>query len=198
MARITFEDKNKFAGQPFNELKATEVNEIKNSVNALYDGEGGYAVVEELPDTIPVGTQLLYNGTMWRGLLEGESSLTAGTPIPTRGYWDVVFRLSFNLDTEEIISQSLIRDEYSMNSVTVMEGPPFDITIESPNDWIDLIFEINVTSISSDEINCFISGFLYLLLDSKKLVVTADYGGSEFDGITTLTAGIKIYPPPAE
>jgi len=36
MAKITFEDKNYFAGQPFNQLKDSEVNEIKTSVNALY------------------------------------------------------------------------------------------------------------------------------------------------------------------
>ncbi len=86
MAKITFEDKNAFAGQPFNQLKAAEVNEIKASVNALYDGVAGYLVVTELPATIPQGVQLLYNGTMYRGLLEGESSLAAGTPWPVKGY----------------------------------------------------------------------------------------------------------------
>jgi hypothetical protein len=89
MAKITFEDKNAFTGQPFNQLKAAEVNEIKASVNALYDGAGAYAVVTELPETIPPGVQLLYNGTMWRGVLEGESSLAAGTPWPVKGYKEV-------------------------------------------------------------------------------------------------------------
>jgi hypothetical protein len=86
MAKITFTDKNKFAGQPLNQLTDANVNEIKASVNALYDGAGAYAVVTELPATIPPGVQLLYNGTMWRGLLEGESSLAAGTPWPVKGY----------------------------------------------------------------------------------------------------------------
>jgi hypothetical protein len=89
MAKITFEDKNKFAGQPLNQLTDANVTEIKTSVNALYgadDNPLGYVDVTELPATIPPGVQLLYNGTMWRGLLEGESSLAAGTPWPVKGF----------------------------------------------------------------------------------------------------------------
>jgi hypothetical protein len=111
MAKITFEDKNKFAGQPFNQLKDSEVNEIKASVNALYDGAGGYAVVTELPATIPVGVQLLYNGTMWRGLLEGESSLAAGTPWPVKGYKDFVFFMA--AEYGEVSEFTVIKDDWN-------------------------------------------------------------------------------------
>jgi len=48
--------------------------------------ESAYMVVAELPATIPTGKQVLYNGTMWRGIVEGESSLPAGTPWPVKGY----------------------------------------------------------------------------------------------------------------
>ncbi len=102
MAKITFEDKNAFAGQPFNQLKAAEVNEIKESVNALYDGVAGYLVVTELPATIPQGVQLLYNGTMYRRLLEGESSLAAGTPWPVKGYKEYEALVTQSLSNEPV------------------------------------------------------------------------------------------------
>lgn len=45
-----------------------------------------YTIVEELPETIDSETILLYNGILWRGLKEGESTLPTGTPWPTIGY----------------------------------------------------------------------------------------------------------------
>jgi hypothetical protein len=56
--------------------------------------ELGYAVVDELPETIADGALVLYNGTLWRGLLAGESSLPAGTPWPVKGYKEYVVKLS--------------------------------------------------------------------------------------------------------
>lgn len=41
-----------------------------------------YDIVTELPELITDNRFKLYNGTLWRGLLEGESSLPAGTPRP--------------------------------------------------------------------------------------------------------------------
>jgi hypothetical protein len=114
MAKITFEDKNYFAGQPFNQLKDSEVNEIKDSVNALYGTDNnalGYAVVTELPATIPIGVQLLYNGTMWRGLLEGESSLAAGTPWPVKGYKEWIAELSQQSSNAPII-EKIFKDTF--------------------------------------------------------------------------------------
>jgi hypothetical protein len=64
-----------------------------------------YQVVDtlaELPASIPVGVQILTrdSGTMWRGLVTGESSLPAGTPWPVKGYKEFsgVFRTSPDIE----------------------------------------------------------------------------------------------------
>ncbi len=45
-----------------------------------------YLVMDELPETIDSGELILYNGTIWRGVEQGESSLSTGTPWPIKGY----------------------------------------------------------------------------------------------------------------
>jgi hypothetical protein len=53
-----------------------------------------FPVVAELPASIDEGQLVLYNGTMWRGLVAGESSLAAGTPWPVKGYKEFNFFMS--------------------------------------------------------------------------------------------------------
>ena len=50
-----------------------------------------YHIVSSLPASIQPGQLVLFQGKLWRGLLPGESSLPAGMPIPTCGYWSSVF-----------------------------------------------------------------------------------------------------------
>jgi len=47
-------------------------------------------VAETLPDMIMPGMLVIFNNTLWRGLLAGESSLPAGTPWPIKGYKELV------------------------------------------------------------------------------------------------------------
>lgn len=42
--------------------------------------------VDSLPETIPPGQLLIFEGELWYGLSEGASSLPAGTPWPAKGY----------------------------------------------------------------------------------------------------------------
>ncbi len=60
--------------------RVEKINEMLSSASPAY------TVVTVLPASLPVGTQVLFNGTMYRGLLAGESSLPAGTPWPVKGY----------------------------------------------------------------------------------------------------------------
>lgn len=52
-----------------------------------------YEVVTAMPTTIPLGKLVLYNGTLWRGLKSGESTLAEGTPFPVKGYKEIVIEL---------------------------------------------------------------------------------------------------------
>ena len=49
-----------------------------------------YEVVTSMPTTIPLGKLVLYNGTLWRGLKSGESTLAEGTPWPVSGFKECV------------------------------------------------------------------------------------------------------------
>ncbi len=195
MAKITFEDKNKFAGQPFNGLKATEVNEIKESVNAIYDAmfdaEGrplGYAVVAELPDTIPEGTQLLYNGTMWRGLLEGESSLDAGTPWPVRGYKLIVQEVTTQDGSGLSLGDTIINDfGLNIDFVRVDKGH----FVSENFDFNDSLIIINGNAKGGTFGNITYNkeeGFIATWSGLPMSDLTFEFGG---------TISITQYPPPA-
>ncbi len=187
MAKITFEDKNKFAGQPFNQLKAAEVNEIKESVNALYDGVAGYLVVTELPATIPQGVQLLYNGTMYRGLLEGESSLAAGTPWPVKGYKEFALYVEANFDDETVSVENLISN--TMGLVYELQEPPTSILIEE-FPFLERIL-INIDVFSYDVVGA--SRAIEKSGNDLIILATPNTGATDFN-ITT-SVSVKLYPP---
>jgi len=189
MAKITFEDKNYFAGQPFNQLKDSEVNEIKTSVNALYGTDNnalGYAVVTELPATIPIGVQLLYNGTMWRGLLEGESSLAAGTPWPVKGYKEY----DANIRREELVTVSEIVKINTADISISLEDAGYVLFItscENVNYFNDFILTAMVYDVGEAiGIPC---GF-----HREELNITLLFEQSA-DEIELIEISIKLYPP---
>jgi hypothetical protein len=66
-------------------LTALDGSALVGVPNQSYQVVDGIA---DLPASIPVGVQILTrdSGTMWRGLVAGESSLPAGTPWPVKGY----------------------------------------------------------------------------------------------------------------
>jgi hypothetical protein len=67
---------------------------VKNFMESSNTPKPAYTVVQSLPESIPVGQQVLYNGTMYRGLLLGESSLPVGTPWPIEGFKEYIAELS--------------------------------------------------------------------------------------------------------
>jgi hypothetical protein len=79
-----------------------------------------YTMVDSLPASIPYGHQVLYNGTMWRGLVEGESTLPAGTPWPVKGYLSIQTNILGNISG--IVSTDIpvisINDTTTANSIT--------------------------------------------------------------------------------
>ena len=58
-----------------------------------------YEIVTTMPTTIPLGKLVLYNGTLWRGLKTGESTLAEGTPFPVKGYKECSFSFWYNNPT---------------------------------------------------------------------------------------------------
>jgi hypothetical protein len=75
-------------------------------------GLPAYRVVTELPETLAVGDVVLFNGTTWRGLLAGESSLPTGTPWPVKGYkeWSGVV----TVDGATVVTNNIIKSDFDV------------------------------------------------------------------------------------
>jgi len=151
----------------------------------------GYEVVTELPELIEIGELKLYNGTMWRGLLEGESSLPAGTPWPVKGYKEldlVMFYSSFDLMAN--VANFKINDIGSF-AIDVVDASGFR-----------LVFADNFQVINQSNIALNLDNGLYYISQivdfAHRLICTLfDFEGIfflEFEG--NININIKIYPPP--
>ena len=51
-------------------------------------------VVDVLPELLPSGELVIFDGELWHGLAEGASSLPAGTPWPAKGYKSFIATLT--------------------------------------------------------------------------------------------------------
>jgi hypothetical protein len=71
-------------------LRVDKLNEnLKSISESIPVIEPTYEVVSQLPASIPAGKIVLFNKTLWRGLLPGESSLPAETPWPVKGFKEI-------------------------------------------------------------------------------------------------------------
>jgi len=90
--------------------------------------EPKYTSESLLPSTIDNGELILYNGELWRGLLEGESSLSAGTPWPVKGYKQWVAEV--NLDLGAVLSTVVINNSLG-NVVFTKSGAVYRASLSS-------------------------------------------------------------------
>ena len=102
------------AGQVQTEAKMVDLIDSCYNDSVMPDA---YEVVTTMPTTIPLGKLVLYNGTLWRGLKTGESTLAEGTPIPTRGYWEQAYKITQDAENDMILTP--IKDELSIGELTL-------------------------------------------------------------------------------
>lgn len=68
-----------------------KINELNEDDKNVFRNLGiGYSIVSVLPEIISPNILLMYNGELYRGILDGESSLPVGTPIPICGYREYI------------------------------------------------------------------------------------------------------------
>ena len=148
----------------------------------------GYITATELPTTIADGVVLLYNGTMWRGLATGESSLPAGTPWPVKGYKEACFEYAVNTDDEILSNYSVIRDEETGLSLSYIEGSVLQMVGLNPL----CLPKLEISGFGLDSTTSIIFGLtdfgegIYCLFTHSIYVVA----------IHNVRTTIKIYPPP--
>ena len=110
-----------------------------------------YEIVTTMPTTIPLGKLVLYNGTLWRGLKTGESTLAEGTPFPVKGYKECSFSFWYNNPTVIVnVRKNDIKDltneelENLLRTSPLMTDNTSEITISSTSDdytFINFNFE---------------------------------------------------------
>jgi len=119
MAKITFTDKidnqiSALANQY--KVSASDMNEIKNSINALYDAQGGFAFYE---DTATTTTPINLSVDTWTDLTNnkaGSSTFTSHKPSYVTGdLWDSANNV---IDLSEIPEGKivLIRNDFDVTS----------------------------------------------------------------------------------
>lgn len=119
MAKITFTNKtdNTTSGlADIYKIKAADVNEIKTSVNALYDTLGGFAYYEDAATT---GTPINLTAATWTDLTNdkaGSGTLTTYKPSYVTGdLWDSATN-TIDLDEIPVGSVVLVRNDYDITT----------------------------------------------------------------------------------
>ena len=149
-----------------------------------------YEMVDSLPESIPYGHQVLYNGTMWRGLVEGESSLPAGTPWPVKGYKEIIYNSLSNSNPIKNDFPQAIKSIVD-NEIRINLGEPYAPTVDHTYGVLssDRI-QGPGTAATSRGINPTSNGIIVELNDFSGTQITSLLenfnGGFQF----------RIYPPP--
>ncbi len=93
-----------------------KISELDNdSIDALASLGLGYVVFNNLPDSIKQGLIVLHNNQLWRGLLNGESSLPAGTPWPIKGFYEYLVVCSFEILSGDVVINFTSKNDFSQD-----------------------------------------------------------------------------------
>ena len=155
-------------------------------------------ILTTLPEVVPAGAEFYYNGTKWRGLGAGETSLPEGTPWPVKGYKELSLYFSGNgsfIGVTKVVNNEL--------GVIINTDDTFDI-----NQGVAIL--IQSSQIQNYDSNVvFGNSISYLNIDDE--VVENAYAEGIIDGVAiifesaeTFSRGviasaipitIRIYPP---
>jgi hypothetical protein len=160
--------------------------------------------IADLPASIPVGVQILTrdSGTMWRGLVAGESSLPAGTPWPVKGYKLVSLKLTFTASPAGVDFEYINNDGFEVAVSLEGTGTYFIEPTTQENQFTDRTsFHISPTFVYNQQLT---GGGIQVEDISNEVIVFTSRNNSgvltnlESDaniGIQTYFAEIRIYPP---
>jgi hypothetical protein len=166
-------------------LTALDGSALVGVPNQLYQVVDGIA---DLPASIPVGVQILTrdSGTMWRGLVAGESSLPAGTPWPVKGYKEV-FGSYLTITKSDYIGV--------LTDVIGDVGELITISIPGITSISESQYNILVTLGRIDN-NVFSIGAKFSAPAGNVFAInSSDSDGAVDSSITTPFYTIRIYPP---
>jgi len=152
------------------------------------DGFGFNYAIPTPPNTPPsyIAPEMLvlFNGTLWRGLLEGESSLPAGTPWPVKGYKELT----------QYVTQTPAGFAYVREFVNDF-GQPLDFVREGVGTFSSVLWDFLNTDFVFHGIAP--NGGVFSASPEDGAFATNDGGGNVTDGVFEFGGVIiiKQYPP---
>lgn len=153
MAKITFTDKTDNSTSALADIykvTAANVNEIKTSVNAIYDTLGGFAFYE---DATTSGTPINLAADTWTDLTNdkaGSGTLTTYKPSYVTGdLWDSATN-TIDLDEVPVGSVVLVRNDYDIT--TGAANTRMDSRLYFPDTNKSVEFAHDLISSSGDEV----------------------------------------------
>ncbi len=153
MAKITFTDKTDNSTSALADIykvTASNVNEIKTSVNGLYDTLGGFAFYE---DATTSGTPINLSADTWTDLTNdkaGSGTLTTYKPSYVTGdLWDSATN-TIDLDEIPVGSVVLVRNDYDIT--TGAANTRMDSRLYFPDTNKSVEFAHDLISSSGDEV----------------------------------------------
>ncbi len=153
MAKITFTDKTDNSTSALADIykvTAANVNEIKTSVNALYDTVGGFAFYE---DATTSGTPINLTADTWTDLTNdkaGSGTLTTYKPSYITGdLWDSATN-TIDLDEIPVGSVVLVRNDYDITAGAA--NTRMDSRLYFPDTSKSVEFAHDLISSSGDEV----------------------------------------------
>jgi len=153
MAKITFTDKTDNSTSALADIykvTAANVNEIKTSVNGLYDTLGGFAFYE---DATTSGTPINLSADTWTDLTNdkaGSGTLTTYKPSYVTGdLWDTATN-TIDLDEIPVGSVVLVRNDYDIT--TGAANTRMDSRLYFPDTNKSVEFAHDLISSSGDEV----------------------------------------------
>lgn len=153
MAKITFTDKTDNSTSALADIykvTAANVNEIKTSVNAIYDTLGGFAFYE---DATTSGTPINLAANTWTDLTNdkaGSGTLTTYKPSYVTGdLWDSATN-TIDLDEVPVGSVVLVRNDYDIT--TGAANTRMDSRLYFPDTNKSVEFAHDLISSSGDEV----------------------------------------------
>jgi hypothetical protein len=182
-------------------LSSYTTEEMKEMIPAL--GKA-YFDVNALPATIPAGEMVLFNGTLYRPLAEGESSLAAGTPWPVKGYKEYFAAITKELNNSLNV-EVLINDVGDISWGHVSTGIYEGVLDNAFNIGKVKLFSRNIVlpSTSDPGVNFFIISFDILNASTVRLSTYKAGLDGGWNGILSdddsvfypIDVQIKVYPP---
>jgi len=153
MAKITFTDKTDNSTSALADIykvTAANVNEIKTSVNAIYDTLGGFAFYEDVTTS---GTPINLAANTWTDLTNdkaGSGTLTTYKPSYVTGdLWDSATN-TIDLDEIPVGSVVLVRNDYDITAGAA--NTRMDSRLYFPDTSKSVEFAHDLISSSGDEV----------------------------------------------